>query len=123
MHAQDYTCCHAHMYTRYLGDLFGGQMMGGMARRSLSLGDGLGTRFYEFEDIPSTKAFIDAWYTALNELELSDEQKQAIVDEANLVFSLNIKVFDELEGNPASALWTLATSALKKALGLAEDGQ
>ena len=37
----------AHMYTRYLGDLFGGQMMGGMARRSLSLDEGVGTKFYE----------------------------------------------------------------------------
>ena len=33
----------AHQYTRYLGDLFGGQMMGGMARSSLKLDDALGT--------------------------------------------------------------------------------
>merc|ERR1719436_1513295 len=30
----------AHQYTRYLGDLFGGQMMGGMAVDSLGLTDG-----------------------------------------------------------------------------------
>ena len=45
----------AHMYTRYLGDLFGGQMMGGMARRSLDLDASLGTKFYEFDDIANTK--------------------------------------------------------------------
>jgi len=30
-----------HQYTRYLGDLFGGQMMGGMATKSLGLEAGL----------------------------------------------------------------------------------
>ena len=39
----------AHQYTRYLGDLFGGQMMGGMATRSLGLEDGEGIAFYNFE--------------------------------------------------------------------------
>lgn len=111
----------AHMYTRYLGDLFGGQMMGGMARRSLSLDDERGTSFYTFGEIPQTKPFIEEWYQVLNELELSAEQKQMIVDEANLVFALNIKVFDELEGNPVSAMWALASNALKSALGLGGD--
>lgn len=108
----------AHMYTRYLGDLFGGQMMGGMARRSLELQDGKGTAFYEFEEIPQTKPFIEDWYRELNKVELSEAQKQAIVDEGNLVFALNIEVFEELEGNPVQALWTLATASLRSALGL-----
>lgn len=108
----------AHMYTRYLGDLFGGQMMGGMARRSLSLDGGRGTAFYQFDEIPNAKPFIEEWYTQLNALELSAKQKQEIVDEANLVFALNIKLFDELDGNPAKALWALASDALKRALGI-----
>ena len=110
----------AHMYTRYLGDLFGGQMMGGMARRSLDLDASLGTKFYEFDDIPSKdiKPFIEEWYSQLNKLELSDEQKERIVDEGNEVFRLNIEVFEELEGNPAKALFTLAISSLRSALGL-----
>ena len=148
----------AHMYTRYLGDLFGGQMMGGMARRSMGLEEAKGTAFYEFDDIKATKPFIEEWYaklnpnskpnpspnanpsprftlarilalaltltptltryTKLNLLELSDAQKQAIVDEGNLVFALNIEVFEELEGNPVQALWTLATASLRSALGL-----
>eukprot|EP00966_Prymnesium_polylepis_P106158 2458405-Prymnesium_polylepis.1 len=43
---------------------------------------------------------------------------QAIVDEANLVFALNIEIFDELDGNPVQALWTLARKSLASALGL-----
>merc|ERR1719353_154288 len=60
----------AHMYTRYLGDLFGGQMMGGMARRSLDLDASLGTKFYEFDGIPAKdiKPFIEEWYSQLNKL-------------------------------------------------------
>ena len=109
----------AHQYTRYLGDLFGGQMMGGMASRSLSLTNGDGTAFYTFDDIPSTNNFITEWYQRLNELDLSDEQKEEIVDEANLVFDLNIDLLQELEGSPFKAMLTLAVNSLKKKLSFA----
>ena len=104
----------AHQYTRYLGDLFGGQMMGGMASRSLSLENGDGTAFYTFDDIPSTKDFITEWYTRLNNLDLTQQQKEEIVDEANLVFALNIDVLQELEGSPLKAMLTLAVNSLKE---------
>lgn len=108
----------AHQYTRYLGDLFGGQMMGGMASKSLGLEPGQGTSFYQFDDIDDTKAFIDEWYTNLNKLDLTAEQKEAIVDEANLVFALNIEILEELEGSPFKAIMMLAINSLKAKLGL-----
>lgn len=109
----------AHQYTRYLGDLFGGQMMGGMARSTLKLDDDLGTRFYEFDDIPATKPFIEQWYTKLNTLELSDEKKQEIIDEANLVFTFNIDLFNEMGENvrkrdSIKALWRIFTDSVKQ---------
>lgn len=106
----------AHQYTRYLGDLFGGQMMGGMASRSLGLENGDGTAFYTFEEIPSAKDFITEWYQKLNDLDLTPEQKQEIVDEANLVFDLNIGLLQELEGSPLKAMLTLAINSLKERL-------
>lgn len=109
----------AHQYTRYLGDLFGGQMMGGMASRSLDLKNGEGTAFYTFDDIPNTYNYITDWYTRLNALDLTDSQKQEIVDEANLVFDLNIGILQELDGSPLLAMWTLAVNTLKVRLGLA----
>lgn len=108
----------AHQYTRYLGDLFGGQMMGGMATRSLGLESGKGTAFYTFDDIKSADKFITQWYRKLNELNLSDEQKAAIVDEANLVFDLNIDILEELEGSALQAVIMLALNSLKTRLGL-----
>jgi heme oxygenase len=116
----------AHMYTRYLGDLFGGQMMGGMARNSLKLDDGKGTKFYEFDDIANTKQFIEDWYTRLNALDLDDAQKTAIIDEANLVFGLNIKLFQELEGQrfgAARAALRLARTAVKSRLARLVKGR
>lgn len=109
----------AHQYTRYLGDLFGGQMMGGMASRSMELpSDGSGIQFFTFNSIKSTKEFIDEWYTKLNSLELTSQERQNIVDEANLVFDLNIGIFEELEGSPWQALWTMTISSIKEKLGL-----
>lgn len=109
----------AHQYTRYLGDLFGGQMMSGMAQRSLDLDaeKGGGVDFYKFLDIVSVKDFITDWYTRLNALDLTDEQKQRIVDEANLVFDLNIGILEELEGNPLQALWTLFVNTVQVQIG------
>jgi len=108
----------AHQYTRYLGDLFGGQMMGGMAMRSLDLEPGQGIKFYEFDGISNTKMYIEDWYRDLNALEFTEEQKQAIVDEANLVFTLNIGIFEELDGSPFKAMFAIFISTLKSKLGL-----
>ena len=108
----------AHQYTRYLGDLFGGQMMGGMATRSLSLDEGKGVAFYTFDDIPKANVFITEWYTRLNELDLTDAQKQEIVDEANLVFVLNIEILEEIEGSAAGAFWSLIWNSFKEKIGI-----
>ena len=108
-----------HLYSRYLGDLFGGQMMSGMALKTLGekVGDGTGgLAFYEFDAIPDSKAFITEWYTALNALDLSEEQRERIVEEANVVFRLNIEVFNELEGSAIGSGLRLALSTLKEKL-------
>jgi len=104
----------AHQYTRYLGDLFGGQMMGGMATRSLNLEDGNGVAFYTFDDINSPKDFITTWYQKLNELDLTAKERQEIVDEANYVFELNIEILEELEGSALKAAWTLAWKSFRE---------
>ena len=113
----------AHQYTRYLGDLFGGQMMGGMAVRSLGLESKQGVSFYNFEDISNKSDFISAWYKRLNALDLTEEERQAVVDEANLVFDLNIGIFEELGGSPLRAMFLLAVNTLKMKLGLATSAR
>ena len=108
-----------HLYSRYLGDLFGGQMMSGMALKTLgaAVGDGAaGLAFYEFDAIPDSKAFITDWYTALNALDLAEATHADIVEEANVVFRLNIEVFNELEGSAVGSALRLALSTLKEKL-------
>ena len=90
-------------------------MMSGMALKTLgsAVGDGAGgLAFYEFDAIPDSKAFITEWYTALNALDLSEATRADIVEEANVVFRLNIEVFDELEGNAARAVWAFAAESV-----------
>jgi heme oxygenase len=85
----------------------------GMARKSLKLEQDKGIAFYKFESIPNTRAFINEWYETLNALTFNDIQRQELVDEANLVFRLNIEIFNELEGNPASTAFRLLLEAVK----------
>jgi len=108
----------AHQYTRYLGDLFGGQMMGGMASKSLNLEKGCGTAFYTFETIDNAQDFITTWYRTLNSLDLTKEEKNAIVDEANLVFDLNIEILQEIEGDAFSAVMNLLWKSFRERIGI-----
>ena len=103
-------------------DLFGGQMMGTMASKSMDLplkrnaqtGTPLtGVQFYTFDDIDTTTTFIDDWYTTLNSLDLTPQQHEDIVDEANVVFELNIALLQELDGSPWHAAWKLTVGSLQ----------
>ncbi len=89
----------AHSYTRYLGDLSGGQILKGIAQRAMNLEEGAGTSFYEFEEISDEKAFKNKYRQALNELPIEQATADRIVDEANDAFGLNMNMFKELEGN------------------------
>ena len=86
-----------HHYTRYLGDLSGGQILRNIAQNALKLDDG-GLDFYEF-DIEDKKEFKDHYRATLNTLPVSESQVSAIVSEANFAFRLNMFMFDELDGN------------------------
>ena len=57
-----------HTYTRYLGDLSGGQMLQKIAQSALKLSGYEGTSFYNFEQIPDKKAFKGKYRQALDKL-------------------------------------------------------
>ncbi|WP_369800534.1 heme oxygenase (biliverdin-producing) [Oerskovia sp. Root22] len=85
----------AHAYTRYLGDLSGGQIIKRMMERHYGLGpDGLA--FYTFDEIPKAKPFKDVYRERLDSLDLTDEQIAETVEEAKLAFRLNSALFAEL---------------------------
>jgi heme oxygenase len=55
----------SHSYTRYMGDLSGGQILKGIAQNAMNLSDGDGTAFYEFPEISDEKAFKANYRAAL----------------------------------------------------------
>ncbi|XP_051569237.1 heme oxygenase 2-like [Myxocyprinus asiaticus] len=88
----------AHAYTRYMGDLSGGQVLRKVAQRAMKLPTtGEGLNFYEFDGIHSTKAFKQLYRSRMNELELDMDTKEKIVEEAKRAFYFNMEVFGELE--------------------------
>ncbi len=104
----------AQSYTRYLGDLSGGQILKGIAQRGMNLSNGEGTAFYEFADIPDEKAFKTQYRQALDGLPITDEQANQIVDEANAAFGMNMKMFNELEGNLVKAIGQMLFNTLTR---------
>lgn len=104
----------AHSYTRYLGDLSGGQILKGIAQTAMNLNDGEGTAFYEFEDITDEKAFKAKYRQALDELPIDDATAERIVDEANAAFGMNMKMFQELEGNLIKAIGLMLYNTLTR---------
>lgn len=89
----------AHHYTRYLGDLSGGQAIGSLLGRSFGITDGAGLSMYQFDAIEKPKPYKDGYRTRLNELAVSEAEKEAIVDEVRIAFDLNSALFIELGRN------------------------
>ncbi|QHC26779.1 biliverdin-producing heme oxygenase [Streptomyces sp. GS7] len=95
----------AHHYTRYLGDLSGGQIIRGTAEKTWGFArKGDGVRFYVFEEIANPAAFKREYRELLDALPVDDLEKQRVVDECRRAFALNSAVFRELgEQFPMSA--------------------
>jgi heme oxygenase len=104
----------AHSYTRYLGDLSGGQILKGMAQRGMNLNEGEGIAFYEFEDIADEKEFKTNYRQTLNDLPVDEETAERIVEEANNAFGMNMKMYQELEGNLIMAIGQILFNTLTR---------
>ncbi|RMF26901.1 MAG: heme oxygenase (biliverdin-producing) [Cyanobacteria bacterium J083] len=103
-----------HSYTRYLGDLSGGQILKGIAQKAMNLYDGSGTAFYEFDEISDEKAFKAKYRQAMNDLPVDQATAERIVEEANDAFSMNMKLFNELEGNLVKAIGKMLFNTLTR---------
>lgn len=88
----------AHHYTRYLGDLSGGQAIGRILDRTFEL-DGAGIAFYDFPEIPKPKVYKDGYRARLDALGLNAEEQDRVVTEVKTAFQLNQALFVELGKN------------------------
>ncbi|MGY4906528.1 biliverdin-producing heme oxygenase [Streptomyces sp. 900116325] len=95
----------AHHYTRYLGDLSGGQIIRDRAERTWGFArKGDGVRFYVFEGIANPASFKRGYRELLDAVDADELEKRRIVDECRHAFALNTAVFRELgEAFPRSA--------------------
>ncbi|MCE3553631.1 biliverdin-producing heme oxygenase [Pseudonocardia sp. RS11V-5] len=95
----------AHHYTRYLGDLAGGQVVRRMLERTYGV-TGPGALFYDFSALGSPSVFRKRYRTLLDGAPFDEIEQRRAADEAVRAFELNIAVFDELAeatGLPAAA--------------------
>lgn len=103
-----------HSYTRYLGDLSGGQILKNIAQRAMNLTEGEGTAFYEFETISDEKAFKTQYRQAMDDAPVDEATADQIVEEANDAFGINMKMFKELEGNLVKAIGQMLFNSLTR---------
>ena len=104
-----------HHYTRYLGDLSGGQILKGIAQKALNLKDE-GLCFYEFGKIDNAKIYKEKYRSILDELPLTDSQQNAIITEANYAFRLNMYMFEQLEGNSLTSFCKIIMGFIRSKL-------
>nr|YP_009293614.1 heme oxygenase [Rhodymenia pseudopalmata]AOM64296.1 heme oxygenase [Rhodymenia pseudopalmata] len=108
----------AHAYTRYMGDLSGGQILKKIAQNAMQLSDAQGTAFYNFDQIQDDVAFKNIYRNALDNVPVNNEQISQIITEANISFNLNMKMFQELNSNlikiMVMLLWSAINSFRKK---------
>ena len=93
-----------HHYTRYIGDLSGGQILKAIAQKAMNLGEHDGMRFYAFDAIPDEQGFKANYRATLDAMPIDQATADRIVTEANHAFHLNMTMFQELEGNLIAAI-------------------
>jgi heme oxygenase len=85
----------AHHYTRYLGDLSGGQYLGPAIAKAYGL-DGAGHRFFVFDGV-SPPAFRTRYRELLDGLSFSPADEASFLAEVAEAYRLNIAVLSELK--------------------------
>jgi heme oxygenase len=93
----------AHHYTRYLGDLSGGQFIGRLMQRRFGF-DTNGIGFYLFDDIADPKRFKDVYREQLDAAPWDDAEKERVIAEVLLAYRFNTELFEDLGRRAAAAI-------------------
>lgn len=92
--ANDWVRLLAHHYTRYLGDLSGGQAIAALVTRNLMIPPNF-LSFYEFDCIEDKVRYKETYRENLDTL-VPTEEHQKFIDEVILAFDYNQKIFNAL---------------------------
>ncbi len=86
----------AHAYTRYLGDLSGGQVLARQLQRALGLTEAGGLSFFAFPNVENIEAFKHAYRIALDRIPIAPETVDEVADEACRAFEFNRRLADDV---------------------------
>tara|TARA_S200000501_G_scaffold248785_1_gene233040 strand:- start:243 stop:938 length:696 start_codon:yes stop_codon:yes gene_type:complete len=111
-----------HHYTRYLGDLSGGQILKGIAEKALDLPKNEGLHFYDFPNIEDKKEFKTKYRSGLDQVTTDSHKINDIIAEANYAFRLNMYMFDELSGSTKDAINSAAKVFIQTFVGAFKKG-
>ena len=92
----------AHHYTRYLGDLSGGQIIRTLMQRQFGF-DTNGVGFYLFDQIAKPKEFKETYREQLDAVAWSPAEQERVIDEVLLAYSFNTDLFSDLAAAKAAA--------------------
>jgi heme oxygenase (biliverdin-producing, ferredoxin) len=92
----------AHHYTRYLGDLSGGQIIRTLMQRQFGF-ETNGVGFYLFDQIAKPKEFKETYRDQLDAVEWTDHERERVIDEVMLAYSFNTDLFVDLARAKAAA--------------------
>jgi heme oxygenase len=92
----------AHHYTRYLGDLSGGQAIGRLMKRHFGF-ETNGILFYLFDQIADPKAFKETYREQLDAAGWDPVERERVIDEVLYAYKLNTELFEDLSAAKAAA--------------------
>jgi len=88
----------AHHYTRYLGDLSGGQMIAKRVKKQFGF-ERPGIAFYDFTELGDIAEFKQAYRVVLDSLgtDLDEAERQRMIDEVRAAYRYNTEVFIDMK--------------------------
>ena len=92
----------AHHYTRYLGDLSGGQVIRTLMQRQFGF-ETNGVGFYLFDQIAKPKEFKETYRDQLDAVGWDDAERDRVIDEVLAAYRFNTDLFVDLSAAKAAA--------------------
>jgi heme oxygenase len=92
----------AHHYTRYLGDLSGGQHIRKLMQRQFGF-ETNGVGFYLFDEIASPTDFKNTYREQLDAVAWSDTERERVIEEVVTAYRFNTELFVDLSRAKAAA--------------------
>ena len=86
----------AHHYTRYLGDMSGGQFIARVMRRHYELPGTDGTAFYDFTAVGDLDAFKNDYRRRLDEAPWDADERERVIEEILYAYRINSEVLEDL---------------------------